>query len=226
VAEVVTEHADVDAVFCPQYRLSAYDGQNPFPAALQDTLTSYLYLTRTLNIPAENIVLSGDSAGGNLVIAFLRYLASPGVTIPAPRCALLFSAWVSPSEGPRLRSEFTKRREYNMDYVPVSFLEWGWKTYTDGMSREAALDNPYIELLGKPFASPVPVFINYGTAESLGPQLQEWTKQMKSVDGQAEIEVNVEEGAVHDTLLGAQITGFEDSMKEVVKKVAEFLKKH
>ena len=45
-----------------------------------------------MNIPASNIVTSGDSAGGNVAIALLRYISSPeGNNLPSPLAALLWS---------------------------------------------------------------------------------------------------------------------------------------
>ncbi|BFZ53954.1 hypothetical protein PYCC9005_000985 [Savitreella phatthalungensis] len=47
-------------------------GGAPCPAAIQDALTAYLYLTQSLGY--EEVVLTGDSAGGGLCIALQRYL--------------------------------------------------------------------------------------------------------------------------------------------------------
>lgn len=60
-----------------RYRLAP---QNPFPAALVDVLTAYLTLIHPPPgsfhepIPANKIVLAGDSAGGNLSLALLQTL--------------------------------------------------------------------------------------------------------------------------------------------------------
>lgn len=87
-----------DTLFSLQYRLSGYGNVNPFPAALQDALTSYVFLLKTLQIPSSQIIFAGDSAGGNLAVALLRYLREYGsaVNIPTPKCAILFSPWVEP----------------------------------------------------------------------------------------------------------------------------------
>ena len=45
-----------------------------------------------LNIPAENIVVAGDSAGGGLTMALLMYLRDN--SYPLPSGAILFSPWV------------------------------------------------------------------------------------------------------------------------------------
>jgi hypothetical protein len=64
-----------------QYRLAGPNA--PFPAAVQDLLTSYHYVL-DLGVTPENITLVGDSAGGNVVIAFLRYLETGQSLLPRP----------------------------------------------------------------------------------------------------------------------------------------------
>jgi len=75
----------------PQYRLSLNDSTR-FPAGLQDVVTSYCYLTQELGVPASKIVLSGDSAGANLVLAFVKYLADYGsqIQLDSPKAAWLW----------------------------------------------------------------------------------------------------------------------------------------
>ncbi|KAH8200768.1 hypothetical protein TruAng_005085 [Truncatella angustata] len=84
----------------PPISSSAYNDTNPFPAALQDTLTSYLYMVRDLGISPNRIVLSGDSAGANLAIALLRYIeefgSELGLSEARPSCAVSISPWVDP----------------------------------------------------------------------------------------------------------------------------------
>lgn len=74
---MVLKQTGANFVFMPQYRLSSH-ANCQFPAALQDAMTSYCYLTQELGVSGSKIILSGDSAGGNLVLALLRYLADSG----------------------------------------------------------------------------------------------------------------------------------------------------
>lgn len=98
IAKYFLEKGSADAVFSLQYRLSGHGGMNPFPAALQDALSSYLFLLNELHIPARQIILAGDSAGATLATALLRYLYEFGSAIntPTPRSAVLLSPWVEP----------------------------------------------------------------------------------------------------------------------------------
>ena len=56
--------------------------EHPFPAALDDTLGAWRYL-RARGIPADRIVLAGDSAGANLVLVTLLMLRDAGEALPA-----------------------------------------------------------------------------------------------------------------------------------------------
>lgn len=94
--------------FNVRYRLAP---QNPFPAALVDLLTAYLSLIHPPEgsyhepIPASNIILAGDSAGGNLSLALLQTLLTltrtsrtvqfhgREVSVDLPRGVSLISPW-------------------------------------------------------------------------------------------------------------------------------------
>ncbi|KAL8950104.1 MAG: hypothetical protein Q9183_007548 [Haloplaca sp. 2 TL-2023] len=57
-----------------QYRISSNPGCR-FPAALQDAVTGYQFLLDK-GFAANDIIVSGDSAGANLAVAFLRQRSS------------------------------------------------------------------------------------------------------------------------------------------------------
>ncbi|KAI8328793.1 Alpha/Beta hydrolase protein [Chlamydoabsidia padenii] len=102
-------------VLAVNYRLAP---QNPFPAALEDALAAYLYLldppAPLKPIPAADIVISGDSAGGGLTMALLLTIRDQG--LPMPGGAILISPWIDLTHSlPSCQAnELT-------DYLPVSF---------------------------------------------------------------------------------------------------------
>jgi epsilon-lactone hydrolase len=59
----------------------------PFPAALDDCVTAYRWLLKQ-GISAQNMVVAGDSAGGNLTIAMLMKLRDSGDPLPAAAACL------------------------------------------------------------------------------------------------------------------------------------------
>jgi epsilon-lactone hydrolase len=67
------------------YRLAP---EHPYPAALEDVTAAYLALVEQTG-SAENIVVTGESAGGNLAIELL--VAGKANNLPMPAAAMLFS---------------------------------------------------------------------------------------------------------------------------------------
>ncbi|KAI0314146.1 Alpha/Beta hydrolase protein [Amylostereum chailletii] len=90
--------APVRRVFALEYRLSKAAPDPPanaFPAALLDALAGYAYLVRTVGFAPKDIIVAGDSAGGNLAHALVRYLVEhPELGLPAPGFVLLLSPWM------------------------------------------------------------------------------------------------------------------------------------
>jgi acetyl esterase/lipase len=109
IAKGLVEHLrPVKRVFSVEYRLSAGAPKtpvNPFPAALIDALAGYNYLVNTVGISPADIIVEGDSAGGNLALALARYLVeqraelakattSAGVrALDPPGALMLLSPW-------------------------------------------------------------------------------------------------------------------------------------
>ncbi|KAL8298194.1 hypothetical protein RB600_002961 [Gaeumannomyces tritici] len=217
LAKTLVSVARADLVFCPEYRLSGYESTNPFPAALQDFLTSYLYLTRSLSIPAENMVMFGDSAGGNLCMGLLRYIARYGdsLGIPAPGSCVLVSPWVDPwpeTAGPMCSP--TCRTETT---TSTTLTHWGSSAYGGGgISAQEFRDNAYMTPAGKPFATCVPMFASFGDSEVLGDDVEEWAAGMSAVEGNV-VETFVEKDGVHDILVYGDALGFEDAANDVAQ---------
>jgi acetyl esterase/lipase len=70
------------------YRLAP---EHPCPAAIDDALAAYRYLIEDEGVPAGNIVIAGDSAGGGLTIAALVAIRDAG--LPTPAGGWVLSPW-------------------------------------------------------------------------------------------------------------------------------------
>jgi len=100
------------------YRLAP---EHPFPSALEDCVSVYKWVLEQ-GVPAKNIVIAGDSAGGNLTITTLMKLRELNIPLP-PAAACLspvvdFSANANYKEGykdPLLPAK--AMRFYNKAYV-------------------------------------------------------------------------------------------------------------
>jgi monoterpene epsilon-lactone hydrolase len=71
-------------VLMVDYRLAP---RHPFPAALDDCATAYRWLLKQ-GVAAQNSVIAGDSAGGNLVLTLLMKLRDSGDPLPAAAACL------------------------------------------------------------------------------------------------------------------------------------------
>lgn len=226
LAKMLLRNTPATHVFCPQYRLSSLPASptsNPFPAALQDVLTSYVYLLNNLKIPAKNITVSGDSAGGNLTIALLRYIAEYGaeIDLPAPAGALLWSPWVDPAD--TSCSYVHNNKNYKTDYLCPPFTAWGTSAYA-GQAGEKTLSQPYITQKYQMFKSPVPIFVNVGGSEILYFDVVDWVNKMKEAGN--DIVLDIDEHAPHDILALGAILGFKKEAEGMAKKASEWMKEH
>jgi monoterpene epsilon-lactone hydrolase len=80
------------------YRLAP---ENPFPVGLDDCVTAYRWLLKQ-GVAPQNIVIAGDSAGGNLTLATLLKLKQTGEPLPAAAVCL------SPATNLTNRTDFFK----------------------------------------------------------------------------------------------------------------------
>jgi acetyl esterase/lipase len=223
LAHNLVKHTPATHVLAPQYRLSTLPPSptsNPFPAALQDTLTTYLYLLHEVKVPAANIIISGDSAGGNNTIAFLRYLAEYGadIDLPNPSAALLLSPWINPSDASP--ATVHKNRNFASDYLSHAFVAWGSAAYA---GKNDIVHNKYVNMTMRSFSTKVPIWVSAGTVELLYDDDKEWARMMGEVEGNR-VEFYGEEGAPHDVMLVGETLGFVESARRIAKSAGEFIK--
>ena len=74
-------------VLCFDYRLSP---EHPYPAALNDAIEAWNYLM-LLGYGARDVIVAGDSAGGNLALCLVHKLKKEGRLLP--RGLVLMSPW-------------------------------------------------------------------------------------------------------------------------------------
>jgi len=222
LAKMLLRHGRVTHVFTPQYRLSSNTGGR-FPAALQDAVTSYNHLVNTLKIPASRITVSGDSAGGNLALTFMRYLSVYGdeLGLAWPGCVWLWSPWVDVHGGIDPKN-MIQSPQYPTDYLNPSFGGWGVETFCPP-SCPLDVTSPWLSPLNNPFASKSPIFIQAGDAEVLYADDTEMSKQLEGIGGNV-IKLEVTRNMPHDVILVAPMLGFEKEAAEIAKAAGDFLR--
>jgi acetyl esterase/lipase len=222
-AKLLQKHVGATHILMPQYRVStlpASKASNPFPAALQDSLTAYLYLLNDLHVAPSDIILSGDSAGANASISLLRYIVEYGadLSLPNPSAALLWSPWIDPSDD---SGDFVHNNpNYKTDYLSTPFTKWGSAAYA-GSGGKAVLENPYVSHKNQTFKTPVPLFVNTGSGEILYFDDCEWAQNMKEADN--DVTLDVGQYLPHDVLLLGNILGFDKEATACAKRAGEWL---
>lgn len=223
-SRVFSKSMDGAITLCAQYRISR-DDETRFPAALQDLVTFYRYLLHDQGISPQNIIISGDSAGGNLVIAFLRYLESNPDILPIPYGAMLWSPWVD------LQGDVLKRNETSTrlptDFINGPFLSWGAEAYRPLHKNATPETEPYISPTQHPFETRTPVWIQAGTAEIFYDEVREFAEKMGRVGRNKEGKVGYFESphVPHDLIIAGGTLGLEKGAEEAVTDAFEFFKR-
>lgn len=139
--------------FAANYRLAP---ENRFPAALDDAVAAYRGLLSEGYTP-KNIVLSGDSAGGGLVLCLLLALREAGMQLPAG--AAVFSPWTDlAATGDSIRTNARRCAMFHGKDIGPSA-----RYYLGDADPRTPLASPlYADLAGLP-----PILIHVGGNETL-----------------------------------------------------------
>ncbi len=130
--------------------------EHPHPAALEDALAAYRAVLDQ-GIPPERIVLVGESAGGNLVLATLVALRDAGEPLPAG--GMLHSPWLDLTH-----SGASHRRNRSTDpMIAFDTIAHSAKLYAGG----AALDDPLVSPLFADLRGLPPLFFTVSRSEML-----------------------------------------------------------
>ena len=109
-------------VYFPAYRLAP---EHRYPAALRDCLHTYRYLTETVGIPADKMILCGESAGGGLIYSICAVLKKRGLPLPAGLVAI--SPWTDLTQS---GESYRTNREVDPSMTPER-LEFFASSYTN-----------------------------------------------------------------------------------------------
>ena len=136
-----------------EYRLAP---EHPFPAAIEDALAVWDYLMH-LGYGARDVIVAGDSAGGNLALSLVLKLKEQKRILP--RGLILFSPWTDLTGS-------GKSYETKVDVDPIlnrEYLDNAIAAYASGQD----LKNPLISPLFGNFTGFPPTYIQVGSNELL-----------------------------------------------------------
>jgi acetyl esterase/lipase len=157
------------------YRLAP---EHPFPAQHEDAHSAWSYL-REQGIAADQIVVAGDSAGGNLALSLINRLRE--AKQPLPACAWLISPWTDLTmSGATLSS-----KEPIDPIIHAAYLDELASAYAPASADRS---DPLLSPLFLSFVSFPPMLIQVGSAETL---LSDATRLAEAA-GVADVDVKLE----------------------------------
>lgn len=164
-----------------EYRLAP---EHPYPAAVEDAVRAWDHLM-LLGYGAEDIVLAGDSAGGNLALVLCRRLRLAGRRLP--RALLLMSPWTDMTMS---GESYRERREMD-PMLTVEYIEAVRTAY----ARDGDVASPEFSPLFGDFAGYPPTLIQVGDHEILYSDAQTLWRRMEVQGVRCRLEVS--EGMWH-----------------------------
>lgn len=189
-------------VLCFDYRLAP---EYPYPAAAQDAMKAWDYLM-LLGYGARDIIIAGDSAGGNLALSLVLKLKEEKRLLP--RGLVLLSPWTDlTSSG--------KSHESRKELDPVldeAYLERMIQNYAKGED----LKNPFISPLFGDFTGFPPTYIQAGDNEILLSDSMALHKKM--VKENVSVKIDVYKRMWHVFQMSPLKTSY-----EAMEKCAEFI---
>lgn len=144
-------------VLCPAYRLAP---ENPFPAATEDALAAYIWLTEN-GYANGNIILCGDSAGGGLIYSLCLRLKQKGLPLPAGIVA------VSPWTDLTLTNNSITEKEKDDPCLTAERLDFFANCYCGKDGGHAERTNPLVSPLYGDLSDLPPSLIFVGEDEIL-----------------------------------------------------------
>lgn len=189
-------------VLCFDYRLAP---ENPYPAACEDAMKAWDYLM-LLGYGARDVVIAGDSAGGNLALSLVHKLKQQKRLLP--RGLVLLSPWTDlTSSG--------KTHETKAEVDPVLDADYLDRMISNYVKGEE-LDNPLISPLFGDFSGFPPTYIQTGSNEIL---LSDSTMlHEKMIQANVSVKMDVFEGMWHVFQMSPFKTAY-----DAMEKNAEFI---
>lgn len=160
---------------CFEYRLAP---EHPFPAAVDDAVRAWDYLMH-LGLGARDVMVMGDSAGGNLALVLCHKLKAEGRKLPAK--LVLMSPWTDMTASGK---SYTERAELDptitLDYITAT---------RNAYAGSLDLSDPLLSPLFGDFSAFPPTLIQAGTNEILLSDSIRLRDRMKMADMQCTLEV-------------------------------------
>lgn len=178
------------SVLTVDYRVAP---ENPYPAALEDAVAAYRYLTGK-GIRPSQIILAGDSAGGGLALALCHYLKDHAMELPCGVIAM--SPWTDlTASGESYTSNFEKDPLFGNTKDSLIYNS----SYVGSHDRK----NPYISPLFGDFSGFPPILVQVGSYEMLLSNSVDMAAKAKAAG--VKVRLSIYEGMFHVFQMAAKM---------------------
>jgi len=154
---------------CYEYRLAP---ENPYPSAIEDTVTIWDYLMKK-GYGAKDIIVAGDSAGGNLALELALILKAQRRI--GPKALVLMSPWTDMT---MTSSSYAKYR----DLDPMLTEEYIADVRSAYVGCDADFTNPSLSPLFADLSGMPPTLIQAGSNEILRGDSEHLAKKLLKQD--------------------------------------------
>ncbi len=200
------EQNTIVITFALDYRLIP---EHPFPAQLEDAKAAYHWLVEN-GVDPKRLVVIGDSAGGNLVLALL--LALRDSNEPRPALGICLCPWTDVNNS---GESMTRNEKY--DWVEKRMADKWAQWFLKGADPRNPLISPlYANLGGLP-----PLYIQAGGSEILYDMICAFAERARAQ--QANVKLDVWENMNHDFQAFGDAT---PSSREALRRIGEWVDRH
>ncbi len=181
--------------------------ENPFPAALEDSLKAYEWIVKQGYLP-ENIVIVGDSAGGGLSLASV--LALRDKNKPLPKAVLTLSAWTNlTANTDSVKTKFDEDPVFGLNEKASQFMYS--PAYANGQET-----NPYVSPYFGDFTGFPPMLMQVGEKEMLLNDTVDVANKARTQN--VEVHLSVYPGMVHVFQMAGSILPEAEQAWEEIKE--------
>lgn len=157
-------HHTAARLFAPNYRLTP---EHPHPAQAEDAMAAWDYLSA--QVPAEKIVVIGDSAGGHMALMLLQALKAQGK--PQPALCIGLCPWTDIGDrGASLR-----------DNDPTDLVQ-GWMALQFGrwLDPDQAYGREVLSPISYDYSGLAPLYLQAGGREVLRDMIMDFAREQKA----------------------------------------------
>ncbi len=193
-------------ILSPEYRLAP---EHPFPCALEDCVAFYKHIIDQYG--AKNVVLAGESSGGNLALSALNKAYLDGIVMP---CALAAMSPSTDMDGDAFSADFIFQNDPAL--IPQN-VDFAHRMYTPSTPKSHPLVSPHHATYGDWFP---PVLFTTGTKDCFQHQVMKTAEKMSEAG--VDVSLNIWQDLWH-------VFEFTPEIPEAIKSIqhiADFFRSH